>query len=131
MAQTTSQLRVRYGETDQMCVAYYAHYFTWFEVGRSDLLRQLGMSYREIEDESVFLPVVESHCRYIKPARYDDLLQVTTQVSQPGRARLFFEYQVHRVGDGELLATGTTLHVAMDDRGKPRRLPDRLARLIR
>jgi acyl-CoA thioester hydrolase len=131
VVQASCELRVRYGETDQMRVAYYAHYLNWFEVGRSNLLRQLGMSYREIERQSVFLPVVESHCRYLNPARYDDLLRITTNVSRPTRARLLFEYQIHRVEDEELLATGTTIHVAVDERGKPRRLPGRLSRLIR
>jgi len=129
--QNTCQLRVRYGETDQMRVAYYAHYLNWFEVGRSSLLRELGMSYRDIEREAIFLPVVESHCRYLKPARYDDLLRITTRVSRPKGARLLFEYEIHRVPDQELLATGNTVHVAVDDRGKPRRLPERLSRLIR
>jgi len=130
VAQSTCEIRVRYGETDQMRVAYYAHYLNWFEVGRSHLLRELGMSYRTIEREAVFLPVVEAHCRYLKPARYDDLLHVTTKVSQPKGARLLFEYELYRVEDEELLATGSTIHVAMDDRGKPRRLPETLAKLI-
>lgn len=130
MAQSTCEIRVRYGETDQMRVAYYAHYLNWFEVGRSHLLRELGMSYRKIEREAVFLPVVEAHCRYLKPARYDDLLRITTRVSQPKGARLLFEYEVHRAEDEQLLATGSTVHVAIDDRGKPKRLPEELARLV-
>ena len=130
MAQSTCEIRVRYGETDQMRVAYYAHYLNWFEVGRSHLLRELGMSYRKVEQEAVFLPVVEAHCRYLKPARYDDLLRITTKVSQPKRARLLFEYEVHRAGDEQLLATRSTTHVAMDEHGKPKRLPEELARLI-
>ena len=130
MAQSTCEIRVRYGETDQMRVVYYAHYLNWFEVGRSHLLRELGMSYRRIEREAMFLPVVEAHCRYLKPARYDDLLLVTTKVSKPKGARLLFEYEVHRAEDEQLLATGSTVHVAIDDRGKPKRLPEGLARLI-
>jgi len=130
VAQSTCEIRVRYGETDQMRVAYYAHYLNWFEVGRSHLLRELGMSYSKIEREAVFLPVVEAHCRYLKPARYDDLLRITTRVSQPKGARLLFEYEVHRAEDEQLLATGSTVHVAIDDRGKPKRLPEELARLV-
>lgn len=113
-----------------MGFAYYAHYFVWFEVGRSDLLRQLGMSYREVERESVFFPVVEAHCSYLKPARYDDLLQITTRAARRERVRLLFEYEVRRLESEELLATGRTLHVAMDARGKPRRLPEKLLRLL-
>jgi acyl-CoA thioester hydrolase len=130
MPQGTCEVRVRYGETDQMGVAYYAHYLSWFEMGRSDLLRRLGMSYREMEAQAVFLPVVEAQCRYIKSARYDDLLRVTTRLLPPERRRLYFEYQVHRVDDQCLLATGTTLHVPVDASGKPRRLPDEWLRLL-
>lgn len=117
-----------------MRVAYYAHYLNWFEVGRSNLLRESGVSYREVESQGVFLPVVEAHCCYLKPARYDDLLRIITKVSQPKRARLLFEYEIHRIGpqrDNELLATGNTVHVAVDQQGKPMRLPERLARLVR
>ncbi len=116
-----------------MRVAYYAHYLNWFEVGRSNLLRESGVSYREVEGQGVFLPVVEAHCRYLKPARYDDLLRVITKVSQAKRARLLFEYEVRRISghsDDELLATGNTVHVAVDEQGKPMRLPEQLARLV-
>lgn len=133
MAEATYEIRVRYGETDQMQIAYYAHYLNWFEVGRSNLLRESGVSYRDVESQGVFLPVVEAHCRYLKPARYDDLLRIITKVSQAKRARLLFEYEIHRVAthrDDELLATGNTVHVAVDERGKPIRLPEQLARLV-
>ena len=134
MAEATCEIRVRYGETDQMRVVYYTHYLNWFEVGRSNLLRESGVSYREVESQGVFLTVVEAHCRYLKPARYDDLLRIITKVSQPKRARLLFEYEIHRIRpqrDNELLATGNTVHVAVDQQGKPMRLPERLARLVR
>lgn len=130
MPEGTCEVRVRYAETDQMGVAYYAHYLAWFEVGRSDLLRRLGMSYRDMEAQSVFLPVVEAHCRYLKSARYDDLLRVTTRLVKPDRRRLHFEYKVHRLADEALLATGKTLHVPVDASGKPRRLPDDWLRLL-
>ena len=130
MTTTTCELRVRYAETDQMGVAYYGQYFTWFEVGRADLLRELGTSYREFEGQEVFLPVVEAHCRYHKPARYDDLLRVTTRLSRPSRVELLFHYEIHRVEEELLLATGSTRHVPVDARGRPRRLPDHLARLL-
>jgi len=130
VAQSTCEIRVRYGETDQMRVAYYAHYLNWFEVGRSHLLREIGMSYREIEGEALFLPVVEAHCRYWKPARYDDLLRITTKLSPPKGARLLFEYEIHRADDEQLLASGSTVHVAVDERGKPKRLPAALTRLV-
>ena len=130
MNQTTCQIRVRYAETDGMGVVYYGNYLTWFEVGRTDLLRQLGESYREIEEnERIHLPVVEAHCRYHKPARYDDLVDIVTRASRPSRARLQFDYELSRAQDGVLLASGTTLHVAVG-RGRPCRLPRKLQELL-
>jgi len=114
-----------------MGVAYYANYFAWFEVGRANHLRQKGMSYKELESQSVFLPVVDAHCRYIKPALYDDLLQITTRAHIPNGARVHFEYEIHRGEGGELIATGTTHHVAIGDHRKPRRLPKEIARLLK
>ena len=149
MVEATCEIRVRYGETDQMRVAYYAHYLNWFEAGRSNLLRKSGLSYRDLESQGVFLPVIEAHCRYLKPAHYDDLLRILTKVSQAKRTCLLFEYKVRRIGiqgspikrDGpckaveedkedELLATGNTVHAAVNQRGKPMRLPDQLTRLV-
>lgn len=130
MTQTTCELRVRYSETDKMGVVYYANYFAWFEVGRSDLLRQRGMSYRELESQGVILPVVEAQCRYVKSARYDDLLRITTRSTPSSRVRIHFDYEIHRAEDEELLATGTTDHVAVDSRGKPRRLPEKVMRIL-
>lgn len=131
MNQTTCQIRVRYAETDGMGVVYYGNYLTWFEVGRTDLLRQLGESYREIEEnERIHLPVVEAHCRYHKPARYDDLVDIVTRASRPSRARLQFDYELSRAQDGVLLASGTTLHVAVGWDGKPCRLPRKLQELL-
>ncbi len=113
-----------------MGVVYYANYLTWFEVGRSDLLRQLGKSYREIEKQRVYLPVLEAHCRYLKPARYDDLIRVKTRVSRASRASVKFEYEVERPDDDALLASGMTVHVAVDEEGRPRRLPAELVDLL-
>jgi len=127
----TCQIRVRYAETDGMGVVYYGNYLTWFEVGRADLLRQLGQSYREIEEnDKVHLPVVEAHCRYHKPARYDDLVDIVTRASRPSRARVQFDYQLSRAEDGVLLASGTTLHVAVGRDGRPCRLPRKLQDLL-
>jgi acyl-CoA thioester hydrolase len=129
--QTTCQIRVRYAETDAMGVVYYGNYLTWFEVGRTDLLRQLGESYREIEEnERIQLPVVEAHCRYHKPARYDDLVDIVTRASRPSRARVQFDYELSRADDGVLLASGSTLHVAVGRNGRPCRLPRKLEELL-
>ncbi|HEY7699422.1 MAG TPA: thioesterase family protein [Vicinamibacteria bacterium] len=131
MNQTTCQIRVRYAETDGMGVVYYGNYLTWFEVGRTDLLRQLGESYREIEEnEGIYLPVVEAHCRYHRPARYDDLVDIVTRASRPSLARVQFDYELSRAEDRILLASGTTLHVAVGRDGRPRRLPRKLRELL-
>ena len=113
-----------------MGIVYYANYLTWFEVGRSDLLRQLGSSYREIEQENVFLPVVEAHCHYHHPARYDEVVAIRTTASRPSPARIRFDYRLSRADDGVVLASGSTLHVATDASGKPRRLPQKLTELF-
>jgi acyl-CoA thioester hydrolase len=114
-----------------MGVAYYGNYLTWFEVGRTDLLRQLGESYREIEEkENIRLPVVEARCRYHRPARYDDLVDIVTRASRPTRAQVQFDYELTRVEDGVLLARGSTLHVAVGRDGKPCRLPRKLRELL-
>ena len=131
MSQTTCQIRVRYAETDSMGVVYYGNYLTWFEVGRTDLLRQLGQSYRDIEEhDGIRLPVVEARCRYHKPARYDDVVQILTRASRPSRAQVQFYYELSRAEDGVLLASGSTLHVAVGKNGKPCRLPQRLEGLL-
>jgi len=117
-----STLRVRYAETDQMGVVHHGNYFAWFEVGRTELLREKGYSYRELETEGVRLPVIEAQARYLRPAFYDDVLEVRTRLLEISGARLKFAYEVVR-GGSELLATATTAHAAVDPQGRPRRLP--------
>ena len=116
-------MRVRYADTDPMGVAYYGNYFTWFEVGRTEMLRALGMSYREVEAAGVRLPVVESGCRYLRPARYDDRLVIETTLAEFGRASLRFEYRVLHELDGELLALGWSTHCFLDAAGRLIRPP--------
>lgn len=125
-----SFLRVRYAETDQMGVAWHGSYFAWFEVGRTELLRERGMTYRELEEQDLFLPVVEARAAYCRPARYDDALAVHTRVASHSGARVAFEYEVRREADESPLATGFTAHAAVDGLGKPRRLPAALRRLL-
>lgn len=124
------QFRVRYADTDQMGFAYYGNYLAWFEVGRAELLRALGTTYREVEAAGTWLPVVEARCRYLAPARYDDLLAVETGVAGAGRASVTFGYRVVRESDGALLATGTTEHCFLDRDGRPARPPAALAGLL-
>jgi acyl-CoA thioester hydrolase len=121
-----STVRVRYAETDKMGVVYYANYFVWFEVARADLLRSLGWSYREMEYSGVSLPVIEAHCAYHRAARYDDELEVSAEARLLSPVRMEFTYQVRRVHDATLSASGKTVHAALDASGRPCRLPARL-----
>ncbi len=125
-----SRVRVRYAETDQMRIAYHANFFVWFEVGRTDLLRQIGWSYREMEQAGFQLPVIEAHCRFLKPARYDDEIEIRTVGRLVSAVRVQFEYEAVRVADEVVAATGQTLHAAVTPAGRPCRLPDRVRDLF-
>lgn len=127
---SVSRVRVRYAETDQMGVVYHANYFVWFEVGRTDLLRRSGWSYREMEVDGVSLPVIHASCDYRVPARYDDELEVRTAGAVATHVRVEFTYEVVRVADGALLVTGRTVHASLDRHGRPCRLPARVRTLL-
>ena len=127
---SSSTVRVRYAETDQMGVAYHGEYFAWFEVGRTDLLRGRGMTYRELESQGLHLPVIAAEAQYLRPARYDDVLEIRTRVTALSGARIRFEYEVVKEGADAPLATGSTAHAAVDQRGRPRRLPEDLRRRL-
>jgi acyl-CoA thioester hydrolase len=120
-----SKVRVRYAETDQMGIVYYANYLVWFEVGRTDLLRERGWSYREMEGDGLSLPVVEAACAYRRPALYDDELDVRTTGVLLSPVRVRFDYQVVRPSDGATVAQGHTVHASLDRNGRPARLPAR------
>jgi len=126
----SSRVRVRYAETDQMRVAYHANFFVWFEVGRTDLLRQIGWSYREMEQAGFQLPVIEAHCRFLKPARYDDEIEIRTVGRLVSAVRVQFEYEAVRGADEVVAATGETLHAAVTPAGRPCRLPNRVRDLF-
>ena len=128
---TTCRVRVRYAETDQMGVVYHANYFVWFEVGRTDLLRQAGWSYREMEAEGVSLPVLNAECSYHWPARYDDEIEIRTTGKLLSPVRLAFEYEAVRTSDEVVTASGRTMHAAIGRDGRPCRLPDRVRALFR
>lgn len=117
-------IRVRYAETDQMGFAYYGNYMAWFEVGRCEWLRSLGWSYRDLEDrDGIMLPVIEAHCEYRQPARYDDELLIRARGELASAVRIRFSYEVVRAADGATLAEGRTVHAATDLLGRPKRLP--------
>jgi acyl-CoA thioester hydrolase len=126
IAPSISRVRVRYAETDQMGVVYYANYFVWFEVGRTDLLRGAGWSYREMEAEGFQLPVIEAQCLYRTSARYDDELDIRTSATSLSPVRLQFKYEIVRAADQATIATGTTVHATLDRQGRPCRLPARV-----
>lgn len=127
----SSRVRVRYAETDQMGVVYHANYFVWFEIGRTDLLRQLGWTYREMEAEGFTLPVLNARCQYHRPARYDDEIEIRTAGRLISPVRLAFEYRAVRTADAVVTASGETLHAAVNRDGRPCRLPDRVRTLFR
>ncbi len=115
-------IRPRYEETDQMGVIYHGNYYTWFEVGRSNFFRSLGYTYKRLESEGIILPVVESSCKYIKPALYDEEVLIRTSVASQKGVRLEFKYEVLRREDEALLAEGRTLHAFVGKDMKPIRI---------
>ena len=123
-------IRVRYAETDKMGVVYHANYFVWFEIGRCELLRAVGRSYRDMETSGIGLPVIEAHCEYKSPARYDDELVVTTKGTLLSPARIEFEYEISRPSDATINAVGRTVHAAIDLTGRPCRLPDYVREML-
>lgn len=127
---TTAVVRVRYAETDRMGVVYYAHYLVWFEIGRTEWLRETGWTYREMEAGGHGLPVIEAHCDYKASAKYDDEIEVRTAARLLSPARLAFDYQLVRRADGVLLASGYTVHVTTGAGGRPVRLPPRVRELF-
>lgn len=122
----TTRVRVRYAETDKMGVVYYANYFVWFEVGRCELLRSLGWSYRDLEAEGTALPVIEASCTYSQPAHYDDELDVLAEGTLLSPVRIRFDYRVTRHPSGECIVSGRTEHAAINAHGRPCRLPERV-----
>jgi acyl-CoA thioester hydrolase len=119
-----TRIRVRYAETDRMAVVYYANYFVWFEVGRTEWLRETGATYREMERDGVSLPVIEAHAEYRRPAEYDDDIEISTSARLVTPVRIRFDYEVWRAGEERPLVTGYTVHAGVDRNGRPCRLPD-------
>ena len=131
MAKNITSYRVIYGDTDQMGVVYYANYLRWFERGRTELLRQVGLPYSSVEEKGLHLPVVEVSCRYLKPARYDDEIAIETTLTALSRVTLDFRYKILRKNDGQLLAEGTTRHACVDREGKATRIAPALENALK
>ncbi len=127
-----TRLRVRYAETDQMNVVYHSNYIIWFEVGRVEFMRQLGITYREMEQEDqLHLPVVEVRCRYKAPARYDDEITIRTRIARLRSSFITFQYQVLRTEDGLLLAEGESTHVAVNAKMEKAPFPEKYMSVFR
>jgi acyl-CoA thioester hydrolase len=116
-----AEVSVRYAETDMMGVVYHGSYLPWLEIGRTALLKEHGLPYRQLETLGFFLPVLEVSLRYLKPAHYDDIVRITTILREKPTLRIRMEYELHR-GE-ELIATGSTLHAFIDRAGRPVRPP--------
>jgi len=119
-----SEVRVIYGETDAMGIVYYANYLRWFEIGRTEFMRSLGITYKDLEAQGLRLPVSEVFCKYHQSARYDDVLVIETRVGFLKRASIQFAYRIFRKDDGAELVTGTTLHAFVNPQGKILPVPD-------
>jgi acyl-CoA thioester hydrolase len=113
-----------------MGVVYYANYFVWFEVGRTDLLRGAGWSYQEMETEGFALPVIDAHCVYRESAKYDDELEIRTTGAAISAVRVQFTYEIVRSADNATIATGATIHATLDRNGRPCRLPERVRSIL-
>jgi acyl-CoA thioester hydrolase len=109
-----------------MGVVHHTHYFVWFEIGRTELMRDQGRAYSDMEKDGIFMPVVEAQCRFHAPGHYDEEVEVETRVVAASRVRVEFGYKVTRPADGRLLAMGSTVHAATDRNGTPRRMPGRI-----
>ena len=131
MRESVSTLRVRYPEVDRMGVVHHSHYATWFEIGRTELLREMGATYGQLEDEQALLfPVIELGLRYRAPARYDELIEVRTGIEELAGVRLRFAYRIVRPSESLTLVEGFSVHAATTPGGKPRRVPGDLKRRI-
>ncbi len=123
-------VRVRYQETDQMGFVYYSNYFVYFEMGRIEFLRNLGFSYSELEKENIFLAVIDAHCKYKAPARFDDLLIIKTWLSKVKYARVEFCYEIRRRDEEKLIAEGSTVLACLDENRRPRTIPDKIRKAM-
>jgi acyl-CoA thioester hydrolase len=126
----STRVRVRYADTDRMGVVYYANYLVWFEVGRTEWFRDTGWSYHDMERDGMSLPVIEVHCQYRQPARYDDQIEVRTSGTLLTPIRIRFDYEVLRSGDERPLAIGHTVHAALSRSGRPRKLPTSICEML-
>ena len=130
MYSSETKVRVRYSETDQMQYVYYGNYATYYEVGRVEVLRQLGMSYRSLEESGIMMPVLETHSFFHLPAKYDDLLTIKITIPQLPLVKIKFVYEIFRE-DGKKIHTGDTTLAFIDGKtGKPRKAPEKMREIL-
>lgn len=130
MFESQTQIRVRYAETDQMGYVYYGNYAAYYEVGRVESLRSLGLSYKELEEQGVMMPVLENKSKYIAPARYDELLTIKTAIREEPQVRIQFHYEIYNESD-KLIHTGETMLVFVNmETGRPCQIPDLMSKLL-
>jgi acyl-CoA thioester hydrolase len=127
---SSTKIRVRYGETDQMGYCYYGNYAQYFEVGRVEALREVGLSYKEMEAKGIMLPVSEYTVKYISPAFYDDKLIITTKISSLKGCRLFFEYEIYNAENKKIAFASTTLVFVLKSTMKPVTPPEDFLKLM-
>ncbi len=126
-----TRLRVRYAETDQMGVVYYANYLIWMELGRAEYCRAAGIRYRDMEvNDGIRLAVVDAHCRYLHPARYDEEIVVKTRIAESNRRMVQFEYEIREAHSGRQLASGETRHMFLGAEMRPVKLPEKYLALF-
>jgi acyl-CoA thioester hydrolase len=125
-----TRVRVRYAETDKMGVVYYANYFVWMEIGRTDYCKSVGFNYRDMEKEHANMAVADASCRYVAPARYDDEIRILTTIDRLNRKLVSFSYSITNAETGELLAKGKTLHITVNKEGKTCSIPEKYYALL-
>lgn len=130
-AGSVSKIRVRFAETDKFGYAYHGAYFAWFEVGRTDWLRDRGMTYVELMAKGMHLPVISTAAKFVRPVAYDDSIEITTKLSRVTGVRLVFDYELRRAHHADVLTHAHTEHAAVDGSGRPRRFPEEILRLLK
>ena len=126
----TTKYRVIYGDTDNMGIAYHANYLRWFEIGRTEMFRYLGLTYKDIETKGIFLPVSEVYCKFTAPAQYDDVIEIETTIDSSVKGGMKFDYSISREYDDKVVATGYTKHACVNQNGHVVRPPGFLTELI-
>ena len=116
MYMNETKLKVRYVETDQMGIVHHSNHYAWFEVGRTEYITEIGMTYKEMEENNIMIPVVESSCKYIEGAKYEDIIIIQTYMQELNGAKVIFKYNVVRERDGKVLAIGSTTHAFVNEK---------------